>query len=62
MRQAGSIPTELRITALGLNPTVEIKASTESIADMDYVIFPTLDLLPHSGRDEFAQMLQDLFR
>ena len=62
MRQAGSIPSELRIRALGLNPTVDIKASTESIADMDYVIFPTLDLLPHSRRDEFGQMLEDLFR
>ena len=61
LRQAGSIPSELKLASIGL-VNVEVQDSVESISTMDFVIFPLLDLLPHEERPSFGRICQDLFR
>ena len=61
LRQASTIPAELKIAAIGLRTTVKMVA-VESLSSMDLVIFPTLDVLPHNERPVFGEILRDLFR
>ena len=62
VRQAATIPAELKIAANNHGSIVETRSTVDSIASGDFVIFPLLDLLPHNDRPSFAQMCQDLFR
>ena len=61
-RQAGTIPSDLQIAALGLGMTVDVKKTLDTLKDVDLIIFPTLDMLPSTKRSEFGQMCQTLFR
>jgi hypothetical protein len=61
-RQAATIPDDLRIASLGLGITVEVKDTLDNLDTIDFLLFPTLDMLPHNKRSEFGQMCQDLFR
>ena len=59
---AGTVPAELRIVALDGDSTVQIVDNLDSFERMDFIIFPTLDVLPEKSRSEFAQMCRNLFR
>ena len=60
--QAGTIPTDLKIAALGLDTSVQTEATVDNFPAVDLVIFPTLDVLPHNDRAGFGNMCEDLFR
>ena len=62
LSQATSIPTYLKIAALDAGTTVEIKSAIDCFPSMQFLIFPTLDVLPHLDRPAFANICQDLFR
>ena len=62
LRQASTIPADLRIASLGIGSTVRVITSAEDLSSMDLVIFPLLDVLPHMERPVFGKMLRDLFR
>ena len=62
LRMAGTVPKDLRIVALGGNSTVQVVDNFDSLERMDFIIFPTLDVLPDKSRSDFAQMCRDLFR
>ena len=61
-RLAGTIPNDLKIAALGLTCTVEVVKTLENLESMDFVVFPSLDVLPHDSRLNFADICRDLFR
>ena len=61
-KQAATVPMDLKIAALGLGITVSLKDKVESLKEMDYIIFPTVDMLPHNTRTEYGKMCQSLFR
>ena len=61
-KQAGSIPDDLRIAALGLEVKVVVVANLDKFGDMDFILFPNLDLMPHEKRSDFALTCRDLFR
>ena len=42
--------------------TVEVDKTLEHLENMDFVIFPNLDVLPHDSRLNFAEICRDLFR
>ena len=62
LRQAGTIPADLRIASFGLGTTVQTSVDVQLFPDVDFVIFPTLDVLPHNDRASFGRMCEDLFR
>ena len=62
LHQAQTIPSELKAAALGQGTTVDIRDSVDCFPDMDMVIFPLLDVLPHDERPSFGRMCSDLFR
>ena len=59
VRQAGTIPVDLKIAALSLSISVTTLDNLESI---DFVIFPTLDVVPSDKRSDFMDMCRELFR
>ena len=61
-RLAGTIPNDLKIAALDQTCTVEVVKTLEHLENMDFVIFPNLDVLPHDRRLNFAEICRDLFR
>ena len=62
LRQASSIPTDLKLAALNLETSVEIVDTLEKSIIMDFIVFPNLDLMPRDVRSDFGYMCKDLFR
>ena len=62
LRLAGTVPSDLKITALKMGTTVQVEEDITSIANMDFIIFPNVDFLPDMSRSEFAKMCQTHFR
>ena len=62
LRQAGTVPTDLRLASLGLGTNVHIVENLDSLDTMDFILFPTLDVLPFNTRAQYAQMCRSLFR
>ena len=63
IRQAGSIPTDLKIAALDAGITVETRSAIDCFPAMQFIIFPTLDVLPHLDRPSFGKTIcRGLFR
>lgn len=61
-RMADTIPCDLEIAALGLTNEVREIASLEDLETMDFVIYPSFDVLPDKKRSEFAQIMGREFR
>ena len=61
-RMADTIPCELEIAALGLTNEVREVASLEELETMDFILFPSSDVLPDKKRSEFAQIMSREFR
>ena len=61
-RMAHTIPLDLEYASCGLAVNVRTLDTLVSLEDMDFVIFPTLDVLPDKRRADFASTLKDLFR
>ena len=59
---AGSIAADLKIAALGLGVKVAMHEDVKFMENMDYLVFPLLDVLPDLPRSEFALMVQTLFK
>ena len=62
LQQAASIPTDLRVAALDAGVTVETKSAIDCFPSMQFIIFPTLDVLPHLDCPAFGNICKDLFR
>ena len=62
IRQAYSIPTELKLAAVDAGTTVETRSSIDCFPSMDFVLFPTLDVLPDLDRPALGKICRDLFR
>ena len=60
-RMAHTIPSDLEISCIGLAVTVKEVADLSGLASMDYVIFPSIDVLPDKNRAEFAEIMGKLF-
>ena len=61
-RLAHTYPLELKIASLGLDMTVHEVDTLEELQNMDFIIFPTLDVLPDKKRADFANKLRQIFR
>ena len=61
-RMAHTIPADLKIATLGIGITVEEVDMFDKFDSVDFLIFPTLDVLPESKRSDFGKMCNDLFR
>ena len=61
-RLAHTIPADLEIAALGLGISVEEVDTFNNLASVDFLIFPTLDVLHENKRSDFGKMCNDLFR
>ena len=62
LRMAGTVPADLKIAALEWGSTVKVVEDVGSLEIMDFIIFPTLDVLPEKSRPDFGQMCRNLFR
>ena len=62
VRQAGTLPVDLKIAALSLSVNVELVTTLDNLESMDFVIFPTLDVVPSDKRSDFLHMCRELFR
>ena len=60
-RMAHTVPFDIDIASIGLSSQVHTVDKLDHLADMDYIVFPTLDVLPHKKRVEFSNTLSDLF-
>ena len=60
-RMAHTIPLDLDIASFGLASEVHSIDTLDLLVEMDFVVFPTLDVLPNRKRSEFASTLKDLF-
>ena len=61
-RLAHTCPLELKIASLGLDNNVHEVDTLEELENMDYMIFPTMDVLPDKKRADFANKLRQIFR
>ena len=61
-RMADTIPCDLEIAALGLTNQVQDLASLEELETMDFILFPSFDVLPDKKRSDFAQIMGKEFR
>ena len=61
-RQAQTTPQDLKIAALGLNTCVTVLDSLEKMEMMNYIYFPTLDVLPDNKRTDFGKTCKELFQ
>ena len=61
-RMADTIPCDLEIAALGLTNEVREVATLEELETMDFILFPSFDVLPDKKRSEFAQIMSREFR
>ena len=59
---AHTITADLEIAALGLGITVEEVDTLTNLESVDFLIFPTLDVLYENKRSDFGKMCNDLFR
>ena len=62
IRQAGTIPFDLKVAALGLSETVQVVENLDQLSEMDFIVYPNLDVLPHDRRSDFGQICRDIFR
>lgn len=62
LRMAGTVPADLKIVALEGGSTVQVVEDVGNLGIMDFIIFPTLDVLPEKSRQDFGQMCRNLFR
>ena len=62
LHQASTIPADLMIAAVGLQTDVGIVASAEDLSNMDIIIFPTMDVLPHHDLPYLGDMCGEVFR
>ena len=62
MRMAHTIPLDLEFASTGLDVNVRTVDTLDHLEDMDFVVFPALDVLPEKKRSEFAGTLKELFR
>lgn len=61
-RLAHTIPADLEIAAMGLGVLVKEVEDLKSLKEVDFLIFPTLDLDHLEKREDYAKMCLDLFR
>ena len=66
-QMAGTLASDLKIAALDAGTTVEIKSAIDCFPSMQFLSFPTLDVLPHldlcqylPGLVQVALPLEDL--
>ena len=62
VRMAHSIPLDLELASINLDVDVRLVDTLDHLSNMDYVVFPSLDVLPDKRRADFASSLKDLFR
>ena len=62
LRMAGTVPADLKIAALEWGSTVHVVEDVYILQNMDFIIFPTLDVLPEKSRPDFGLMCRNLFR
>ena len=62
LRMAGTVPADLKVAALDGGSTVQVVEDVGSLEIMDFIIFPTLDVLPEKSRPDFGLMCRNLFR
>ena len=53
---------DLEFASTGLDVNVRTVDTLDHLEDMDFVVFPALDVLPDKKRSEFASTLKELFR
>ena len=61
-RMAFTIPYDLRIEGLGLGVKVETVTDLQSIEQVDFLVFPFMDVLPEKKRVDFAKMCRTTIR
>ena len=61
-QMAHTIPQELEIVGMNMACKSYTLENLERLKEMDFLIFPTLDVLPMKKREDFVKMLRDLFR
>ena len=61
-RLAHTIPVDLEIAAMGLGVLVNQVEDLKSLKEVDFLIYPTLDLDPLEKREDYAKTGLDLFR
>ena len=61
-RMAHTTAIDLKFVAHNLLESVTEVPTLEKSADIDYMVFPSLDSLPELERDEFAEMCNKVFR
>ena len=62
MDMAYTVPHDLKVKVLGSDRIVDVCDSLENTQDMDFIIYPSLDVLPEKSRKAFAYMCNRTFR
>ena len=60
-RLAHTTPLDLDLASIGLASEVRVLDTIDLLGQMDYVVFPTLDMIPTKKCVDFARTLKDLF-
>ena len=61
-RQAHTIPDDLRIASVGLQSTVTVLDSLDTLESIRLIVFPTLDVWPENKRIDFSETCRELFQ
>ena len=59
---AGTIPDELTIECQKLSKEISVVRNLNEVQEIDYIVFPLLDLLPYKERSFYASMCRNIFR
>eukprot|EP00092_Neocalanus_flemingeri_P026176 GFUD01028373.1.p1 GENE.GFUD01028373.1~~GFUD01028373.1.p1 ORF type:complete len:281 (-),score=36.96 GFUD01028373.1:43-768(-) len=59
---AGTVPLDLFLASLELRSDVFEVETLDTMDNMDYIVFPSIDLLPEKKRDDFGKKMRNLFR
>ena len=61
-RLAHTSPVDLEIAAMGMGVAINQVEDLKSLKEVDFLIYPTLDLDHLEKREDYAKMCLDLFR
>ena len=59
---AGSIPADLELTYMKLPNAIEVINRLDHLHQIDFILVPSLDVLPDKPREEYAKLCNETFR
>ena len=59
---AGTIPADLELTYMKLPNAIEVIKKLNHLHQIDFILVPSLDVLPDKPREEYAKLCNETFR